>query len=705
MWMRAVFLWLMILLSVEATRAASTAEISKDHIRVSLLTQHAGIAPGAETWLALRMRHEAHWHTYWEFPGESGLPTLIKWTLPPDVEIGPLHYQAPIPLEVGGIHNVGFEGESWVFAKLKLKANSTLRAIPINAAASWLICKEECIPGDASFELQLPVIASSILADHAAEFEQALAKRPKPETDAASYLHDAPRKAVQFRIAPPADLDPQHAWIFIADEQLAATAQTPIVTRDGGWLNTRAQHDSFVQAPDSVRIVVRDQRSDRAWEYLATHDKNAAWSELPASDTSANPTPSVGATGGSNIGFAVALAFAFGGGIILNLMPCVLPVLSIKLLSLLEQSPAQVRTHAAMYSLGVWLSFMAIGALLAFLRARGAALGWGFQLQSPIVVSLLALLMFALGLSLSGLVQFGTRLAQLSRFEGDSGSAASAFGSGVLACIVASPCTAPLMAPALGYAMAQPTWISLSVLSALAAGFAAPMLCLTISPGLARFLPKPGQWMQTLKYALAVPLYLSAIWLLWIFGQQRSVDALALMLIAALCLAIGLVWREHLRFDGSRIARTAAVALIIATAWPWYQAAINPAYASQTEQSANTDVPWQKYSERALNDLRSQNQAVLVEMTAAWCVTCKVNEKVAMSGADFAAALQTAGVIPMKGDWTNRDAAITRYLESFGVSGVPLVVVYRADGSTEVLPQVLTPGIVRAALQRASKNK
>jgi thiol:disulfide interchange protein len=408
--------------------------------------------------------------------------------------------------------------------------------------------------------------------------------------------------------------------------------------------------------------------------------------------------------GAASGGLLLALLFAFGGGLILNLMPCVLPVLSLKALSLAEsgRSGGHARASALWYTLGVLVSFAAVGVLVLALRAAGEALGWGFQLQQPLVVASLAFVMTAIGLNLSGLFQIGAGLAgagdALTRKSGPAGD----FFTGVLAVVVASPCTAPLMGSALAFAFAAPALLAVGVFLALGLGLALPFLLIGFIPALARALPRPGAWMDTFKQILAFPMYLTAIWLLWVLGQQRGVDALTAALVGLVVLAAGLWWWGRQGLRSAPLARAMALLLIVASLGAiGYIHAMPPRGAATDAVDASGA---ERYSAQALAQHRAAGRVVFVNMTADWCVTCKANEARVLSNTAFDEALQVADAVYMKGDWTNVDPEITRFLEQHGAVGVPLYVVFpRGGGDGDVLPTVLTQGIVDDALARAAR--
>ncbi len=406
------------------------------------------------------------------------------------------------------------------------------------------------------------------------------------------------------------------------------------------------------------------------------------------------PAPSAGS-------ILLALLAALGGGLILNLMPCVLPVLSLKVLGVAQSSGSRTaaRRHALIYTAGTLSAFAAVGLVVIGLRGAGHALGWGFQLQQPLFVAALVYVMFAIGLALSGVVNLGAGLAGTGgRFAGRSGPLGDFF-TGVLAVVVASPCTAPFMGAALAFAFAASSLVALLIFLALGLGLALPFLVVGFVPGVARFLPRPGAWMETLKQFLAFPMYLTAVWLLWVLGNQRGIDAVAWVLIGAVVLALGLWWWEHTRARGGALARALAVAALLVALWPLARvsslAPPAPAHAAAAQQD------WVPYSARALANLRAEGRGVFVDVGADWCVTCKVNEKAVLDSDAFRALLKRSNTVPMKADWTNADPQISAFLDQYRAVGVPLYVVFRAgvDGAGQVLPTLLTQAIVEQALE------
>ena len=451
--------------------------------------------------------------------------------------------------------------------------------------------------------------------------------------------------------------------------------------------------DAGLCYPPQVRNFALDLTQKTA---MATEGDGGFGSGGTTATSGSTPKPlQTGSTGGGSL--LLAMALAFGGGLLLNLMPCVFPVLSIKALAITHHGE-RPQLHGWSYTAGVVATFLLIAAVMLALRSAGEAVGWGFQLQSPAVVAALAYLFFAMGLSLSGLTEFGGRLMGLGAGSESKGLGGS-FSTGALATVVASPCTAPLMGSALGFAVTQPAPVALAVFAALGFGMAAPFLLLTYIPALAQRLPRPGPWMDTLKQLLAFPMYLTAVWLLWVLGRQTGSDGVALVLAGAVAIAFGLWLWPAATFNGSRWLRSGvAIAAIAGAAW------VLPNLSTATGQLAQADKSdyWQTYSPEALASARSEGRPVLINMTAAWCITCLANEKVVLSSDTIKAAVGDLGITALKGDWTNQDPQITELLARYGRSSVPLYLLFPAGGGEpQILPQILTRDGLLTAMRTA----
>jgi len=649
-----------------------------DNLDSRLVAARTAVVPGQPLRIGLWLQHDPEWHTYWLNPGDSGLPTRVALELPPGFTAGPIQWPIPERLPAGPLVNFGYSDTIVLPLDVTVPANIDAETVTIWVCADWLICKIECIPGDGEYTLTLPVAHAADPQPRWAE-DFARAERRQPVPAAAPAAISFTDETVELRLPAQLGPAPTAAWTFFP-----ATAQVVSNTAAPRWLETAdgvalvlPKSDYFVGAPERFEFLLA--RGDTGLTFAA----HAA--AVPGADTA---PAEVGAPG-----FLLALGLALVGGLILNLMPCVFPVLFLKAAGTIEAGGdrALLRRHGLIYTAGVVTSFLAIAALLLALRASGEALGWGFQLQAPAFVAALVLLFFVLAMNFAGVFEFGGGgLAgagqRLVRGHGDR----QAFFTGVLACVVASPCTAPFMGVALGVALALPAPAALAIFAALGLGLALPILALGWVPGLARLLPRPGAWMETLRRVLAFPLLLTVAWLLWVYGEQTSVLAMSWLLAALVGVAFGL-WLLNRR-GGWRVLGYGTLALCIAL--PLLRA---PEGSSPPEAQARAfHEPW---TPERLAQLRAAGHPVLVNMTAAWCITCLANERMALSSEAVRESLQSRGVHYLKGDWTRRDSSITSYLESFGRSGVPLYVLYPGPGREPiVLPQLLTIEIVQQAL-------
>jgi thiol:disulfide interchange protein len=679
-------LWLLLAL---LPLPAMAAPVAAEHVEVELVAENTALVAGPQT-VALRIKPDAGWHVYWRNPGDSGLPTKLVWqNLPAGASAGELQWPYPQEHNLGDLTNYGYGDETLLPVELTLP--ETAPTAPLAARASWLVCADICIPGKAELTLDRAFAAGSAQPDPA--WAQAFAKARAALPAAADFAARFQIEAGEFRLAAgPLPGDSEQVAFYPYAGDVLAHAGSRKLAFDGREVRlARPLSNYFVQAPASVEgvLVVGEGDAARAYEIKATPGAVAAVAGDAPASAGAAIAPS----------FWLALLLAFGGGLILNLMPCVFPVLSLKALSVMklqghsiDQAASEHRRHALAYTAGVVLSFVAAAALLIALRAGGAALGWGFQLQSPLFVGLLVYVMIALGLSLSGVVDFGTRWMgagqNLAARPGLSGS----FFTGVLAVVVASPCTAPFMGTALGYALTQPAIVSLSVFLALALGLAFPFLLLGFVPRLAARLPRPGAWMQTLKQLLAFPLYLTAVWLLWVLGGLSDRNGMGLAMIGAVVLAFGLWLLGRARHALVRVLAVAA--LLGAVALLFHPLLRTPASSGPRTAAIGTEA----YSDARLAELVAQKRTVFVDFTADWCLTCKVNERIALRSQKVLAAFAKHEVVSLVADWTRADPSITAALARYQRSGVPLYLVSVGGAQPRVLPQVLTPDLVVEAV-------
>jgi thiol:disulfide interchange protein len=683
--------------------AKESTELSTDHLRSQLVAAQQAAVPGQVLQLGLRLQHDPGWHTYWKNPGDSGLPTRLEFELPAGLGAGPIEWPLPERQPAAGLVNFGYSHTELLPVSIEVPADYVAPTLSVRLRASWLICETECIPGSGEYALELPVTAGSAEPSRWQPlFERAAARRAKALPDAdARYRFEADTFVLELPLQgalSAAFAEGVEGWTLIpATAQIVANADPPRLSVEDAALHIAvARSEFFAGAPEQIELLLTN--GERGFEFKAELSVDAAVKQseakaMAAADASAQtPAPT---------GLAAALLLALFGGLVLNLMPCVFPVLSLKALGAIESAhdAAELRRHGLWYALGVISSVLLVAIVLLALRAGGEAIGWGFQLQHPGFVAAIALLLFGMGLSFSGLYEFGAGLAGLGQGLTEGGGRRGAFFTGVLACVVASPCTAPFMGTALGAALVLPAWQALLVFAALGLGLALPMLLIGYVPGFARLLPRPGAWMQSFRELLAFPLYLTVLWLLWVFGRQTSLLAVTALGAGLIAVAFAL-WLLRKAQQAERAPRPlqalALASLAVALALPLSFASPD---ASRSEAQAETSALHQPWTRERFEALRVQGAPVLVNMTADWCITCLANERLALSSDEFAHALRSRGVTYLKGDWTRQDADITAYLESFGRSGVPLYVLYPPQGEPVVLPQLLTPATVRAAIE------
>ncbi|OYQ36038.1 hypothetical protein CHU95_06915 [Niveispirillum lacus] len=666
-----------------------------ENVETFITLETAGVAPGQTVWAALTQNIRPHWHTYWINPGDSGIPTEIKWTLPEGWKADAITWPAPSRFAIGPLVNFGYADQVHLLVPLTVPATATPgQSVTLDAKVDWLVCEDICIPESADLSINIPVVAGSaapVEPDAAALFSQARASLPVPSPFPA-ILSPGDKTHRLTLSAPGLDRGKiSDAFFFPHDYKVAASNEPqPLVINSQGLSLSLASGGPLPPAPITGVLTFTEeldgQKLHHAFAVAAAIGPASAAVPGEAEQTS----------------WAMALLLALLGGAVLNLMPCVFPVLSMKALALMQHGPGHARQHGVAYTAGVLTCFAVVAGALLALRAGGAAIGWGFQLQDPLVVAILAYVMLLLGLSLSGVFTLGGSVMGVGQGLAGRDGLAGSFFTGVLATVVATPCTAPFMGTALGYAITQSWPVALSVFLALGLGMALPFLALSFSPALLRRLPRPGLWMERVKQALAFPLYASAAWLVWVLSIQAGPAALATVLAGMVVLAFAAWVYGQTRLSGG-LGRTLGSVLALlavggAVAGATTAAPVAaPAPASGTDTAGSADYePW---SEARVAELRGQGKPVFVNFTAAWCVTCLVNERTSLSTDTVKQALKDKGVTYLKGDWTNRDATIARVLESHGRSGVPLYLLY-LPGKLEpvILPQILTEGIVLDAL-------
>ncbi len=674
----------------------SAAPVQRDHLEAELIAENHALSVGETNWVALKLRPDPGWHVYWKNPGDSGIATRLQWQLPDGIGAGEIHWPYPHQHKLGELTNYGYGEQTLHLVPLQVTARPSSGETTLKAKASWLVCADICIPGEADLSLTMPVIDGDAQPDPAwaPDFAKVHADLPQ-RIDGLAARFSVSDDDFSIDISGVENLPGAKVDFYPEQNDLLDHAAAPRVawTENGLRLSQVASSYFFEAQNPVVGVLVIDGADQtRAITIRAVPGDVAAVPQQTVATQTTAPTAAASPSGA----LPLMLVFALTGGLLLNLMPCVFPVLSLKALSVVragDAHPGARRTHALAYTAGVLLSFVAIAVLLIVLKAGGAALGWGFHLQSAAFVALLAYLMFTVGLSLSGAISIGGRwmgLGQsLTQTRGFSGS----FFTGVLAVVVASPCTAPFMGPAMGLALAQPGFGTLLIFIALGLGLALPFLLIGFIPRLAALLPRPGAWMEVFKQFLAFPMYLTAVWLLWVLGGLTDRNGMALALVGLVALSLGLWMIQH----RAVLARAFALAVIAL--------AVGSAFVPQAVSIPGPLVASQAYSDARFEQLRQQGRSVFVDFTADWCLTCKVNERGALQSASVKQTFERENVEVLIADWTRADPEITTVLQRYGRSGVPLYLASVRGGEPQVLPQILTPAIIADAFAGNGANK
>ena len=632
-----------------------------------------GLGAGETFWLGLQIQHQAHWHTYWRNPGDSGLATELQWQLPEGLKPGNLIWPAPQKIPVGSMANYGYEGTVLLVTPVqvapKFKANEASSDITVQLHASWLVCKQECIPQEGDFVVRVPVKGSSVMAPEA--FHAALANQAQMLTGKheAVIAEDGRTLTLKVETLPP-ELS-SGAWTVFP--------QTPNVMRNNATPNIQA---------DRITLPISSERMDSpkrmAW-LLVQGEANAPtgkqwvfetpiqgkwqeWTEPPSATSASNfnlqlsSAPAAISTAPWAT-WILAIFGAFLGGMLLNFMPCVFPVLAIKLLGItqLADKPKTMRLSAWAFSVGVLISFLLLGGLMLALRAAGSQMGWGFQLQSPWVVAALAIMFVIMGLNLSGLFEFGHFVpSSVASFQ-FANPATNSLWSGVFAVVIASPCTAPFMGASLGLAIGFPAWQALPIFGAMGLGMALPFLLVSISSAWLKYLPKPGAWMNTFRHVMALPMYVTALWLVWVLGLQTG-------------------W------------------------WDNDQAPTQSTLSASESGASRPSIVWEAWSEDKVRAARKDGRPVFIDFTAAWCVTCQFNKKTTFADASLLKDFAQKNVLLLRADWTRYDPAITQALNNLGRNGLPVYAWYAPGQEVLILSELPSVQEVQNALSQVKSK-
>lgn len=685
--------------------AAESAPVTTPRVAATLLSSRDAVAPGERFQVALVQKIAPGWHTYWQNPGDSGEATKIDWTLPAGFAAGDIQWPAPKALPVEPLVNFGFEGTLVLPVEIAVPADAKPgERLTFKANATWLVCEKICIPEEGAFTLDLQVGPASVIDEAARSLiDAARARLPQPAGFKAVLAADGEKLALTL---PGLGAGASDIRFFPLSDTLIdhAAQQSATASGEGATLHL-ARSSAFKLENVELSGVVTFRQGGLLRSLAITAQAEPALLTA-AAGVSGTAGPAVVRlpipVEGADLTLWTALAFAFFGGLILNLMPCVLPVLFIKALGfaqLAHASRAEVREQGLLFLAGVVATFMLLAGIVIGLAALGNGAGWGFQLQSPPLVIALAVVMVLIGFNLLGAFEVGTSVQGVGHGLASRGGRIGAFMTGALAVVVATPCTAPFMGAAVGYAVTQPPGLGLGVFLALALGFALPVVALSFAPGLLRLLPRPGRWMVVLKQGFAFPMFATAIWLIWVASVQAGPEGVLAALVAVLTAGF-VVWLVGVT-RGSRgrlVASVLAIAVSLGAGW----FVLQNATPSATAEARGGDA--QAWTPQRVAALQAEGRPVFVNFTAAWCITCLANERVALSRQEVRDAFAGMKVAYLKADWTNRNAAIAQALAEHGRAGVPLYLFYPATkgAQAEILPQILTPDTLITAAARAT---
>jgi len=703
------------------TDSGAKSVVVTEQVRAELMA-HApqGVGPDSANlmWVGLQLAHKPEWHTYWKNSGDSGQPTQLQWTLPAGVTAGDIAWPLPKKIPIGTLANYGFEGT--VLLPVPLTISPAFKApllsgdIEVKLKAAWLVCKKECIPEEGEFSLKIPVKGSTAL--NAGVFQAAFDAQPKALAGAAGASPNSnvtiDGATIRMTVAGlPTTLQGKTLDVFPETPEVIETAAVPVQSWQGAvWTATLPLSSQRLNSPAVMPVVLATDVSGQRQGYRAELAVAGTW---PAVAPVAGVSPALQSALNSNaaglpaqpsapsLTFWAALIGALLGGLILNLMPCVFPVLAIKVVGFTRHADDK-RAHAISglaYTAGVVVSFVALGALMLGLRAAGEGLGWGFQLQSPAVVAVLAALFTVIGLNLLGVFEFGNVLPSGMATLQAKHPAVDSFLSGVLAVAVASPCTAPFMGASLGYAIGLPAVQALLIFATIGLGLALPYLAASLVPVIARALPRPGAWMDTFKKFMAFPMFATVAWLVWVLGQQSGIDGAGALLALLVCLSF-VIWALTLKGRTKAMVASISIATLAILTGGIGQNVTKPMDIPTATLANSQPGGWQPWEPGRVDQILAAGQPVFVDFTAAWCVTCQYNKKTTLSNKDVLADLDAKKVVLLRADWTRRDPAITAALQQLGRNGVPVYVVYKPGSAPVVLSEILSVDDIRAVVAR-----
>jgi len=706
--------------NIGAFSSPASAVVTTNEVRAELMAwAPEGVSPGKPVWLGLQLAHQPEWHTYWKNPGDSGLPTMLEWKLPAGIDAGEIAWPTPIKIPIGTLANYGYENTVLLPVPLTVAPGFNASQLDIKLKAAWLICRKECIPQEGDFTLSIP--AKSSTATNSQLFAATFAAAPKPLSGSSSNI-EVGNDGMKISLAGlPAALQGK-TLAFYPETGNVTEPAAPVKQswQDDRWTAQVPLTPHRTENPTMMPLVVAFKDTAYRLEVAingswpapvavvqipaaleAALKANAAAGTAPVQSGQLKESGAPFASFGSSFGLLAAILGALLGGLILNLMPCVFPVLAIKVVGFVQVKNRAERVATGFaYTAGVVLSFLALGALLLGLRATGEQLGWGFQLQNPAVVAALAVLFTLVGLNLAGLFEFGNFLPGRVANLQSKNPTGNAFLTGVLATAIASPCTAPFMGASLGYAIGLPAVQALAVFGAIGVGMALPFLAASLIPGVARLMPRPGAWMVTFRQLMAFPMFGTVAWLVWVLGQQSGIDGAGTLLGFLVVMALA-IWALGLPGRARPVIATVSIALGALFVWAAGPNIVKPLAIAEIQAStAPGSADWQAWEPGKVEQLTARGQSVLVDFTAAWCVTCQYNKKTTLSDSAVLADIAAKNVALLRADWTRRDPAVTAALSQLGRSGVPVYAIYKPGRAPVLLSEILSVDDVRAELAK-----
>jgi thiol:disulfide interchange protein DsbD len=706
-----------LLLVFASTCGSTNAQVvNTPHVVAELIARHTTFQPGQPIEAALRLKIIDHWHTYWRNPGDSGLPTRLKWSLPAGFTAGEIEWPYPKKLPLGPLMNFGYEGEVLHLVTIQTPQSGKVgNKVTLSAKADWLVCADVCIPEEGNVTLTLAAGNSPPTANPkwANAFASARGALPAGQLQGISVAVDG----LFATISGKTQLDGAGSGMMFYPyrDDVIANAGQQVLSKNAEGFSLRIPladpRNNELKTLDGVLVSEGD---GTTWGGLVSNGvaKAVAINAPVSYGPGANTNSPIGRpfqaklpeNAQADLSLISAIALAFLGGLVLNLMPCVFPVLGIKVMGFVANAHGEaplLRRQGAAYFVGVLASFGMLAGLMLLLRGAGQSVGWGFQMQEPLFVAALAVLFFLMALNLSGVFEFGTSIqaaAGNAELSAQGNPLVGAFTSGVLATVVATPCMAPGLGASIGFTISQSAPVAMLIFAAMAIGLALPVSLLSFFPTLLRYLPKPGAWMDGFKQFMAFPLYATVVWLVWILGAQTGNDGVAKLLLGLTLLGLG-AWiygRTQITIPAfSVVAGAVIVAIGVGMAW-------SGANTMAPAEATATSGDWVPFSKEKIASLRAEGKSVFVDFTATWCITCQVNKRVALNDDTVVAQMKSKNVVRMKADWTRKDAAITQALADFGRNGVPLYVFYPATGEPVILPELLTPQLVVDALSAQS---